>query len=77
VDRKGWTAQKLASLSLPKPNPFIPRDFTLKYARTPPPPRAPPPPPPREKQHTKASRALKSAEEKGRQEREAQRPLGR
>jgi hypothetical protein len=32
--RKSWTAQKLSSLSIPKPNPFIPQDFTLQNART-------------------------------------------
>jgi len=32
VDRTRWTAKKLASLTLPKPNPFIPEDFSLQYA---------------------------------------------
>ena len=34
VDRRGWASTPLASLSLPTPNPFIPKDFSLQYART-------------------------------------------
>ena len=44
VDRRGWKTQELASFSLPKPNPFIPQDFTLKYARAPANPDGPAPP---------------------------------
>ena len=44
VDRKAWTSNKAAAFSLPKPNPFIPKDLELKYARTPPKPDGPEPP---------------------------------
>jgi len=44
IDRTAWTSKKLASLSIPKPNPFIPQDFTLQYARTAPKTSGPTPP---------------------------------
>jgi insulysin len=36
VDRKAWMATKLAALSIPKPNPFIPTNFELRNAQAPP-----------------------------------------
>jgi len=44
IDRAAWTSKKLASLSIPKRNPFIPKDFKLQYARTAPKPGGPAPP---------------------------------
>jgi len=44
LDRKAWQSKKLASLKLPQPNPFIPKNLELKLARTPPNPKGPEPP---------------------------------
>ena len=44
VDRAAWQGKQLASLSLPTPNPFIPKNFELLYARAPNPASGPTPP---------------------------------